>query len=113
MLASGWLDAGAFHLCQTQYARRLPDTPERMHADMGPVVFTTIHGPVLRDAILSVRHVGVADEGGQSAAALDGDVFWNPSGPYVPIGLSSLSMGHWILWSQMQTGEHRSSAQVF
>jgi uncharacterized protein (DUF2062 family) len=41
-----------------------------------------------------------------------GTFFGNPL-TYVPIGLSSLSMGHWILGSPMQRGEHRSFGGKF
>ena len=103
----GW--TRAFHYVKRRM-RRLPDTPERIARGIWAGVFTTFtpfYGMHFIVAALVSRVMR-----GNLLAALMGTFFGNPL-TYVPIGLSSLSMGHWILGSHMRTGEHRSFGGKF
>jgi uncharacterized protein (DUF2062 family) len=103
----GW--TRAFHYVKHRM-RRLPDTPERIARGIWAGVFTTFtpfYGLHFIVAALVSRLMQ-----GNLLAALMGTFFGNPL-TYVPIGLSSLSMGHWILGSAMLDGEHRSFGGKF
>lgn len=103
----GW--TRAFHYVKHRM-RRLPDTPERVARGIWAGVFTTFtpfYGMHFIVAALISRVMR-----GNLLAALMGTFFGNPL-TYVPIGLSSLSMGHWILGSRMTEGEHRSFGGKF
>ena len=103
----GW--TRAFHYVKHRM-RRLPDTPERIARGIWAGVFTTFtpfYGMHFIVAALISRAMR-----GNLLAALMATFFGNPL-TYVPIGLSSLSMGHWILGSPMIDGEHRSFGGKF
>ncbi|HDZ81940.1 MAG TPA: DUF2062 domain-containing protein [Roseobacter sp.] len=103
----GW--TRAFHYVKHRM-RRLPDTPERIARGIWAGVFTTFtpfYGLHFIVAALISRLMR-----GNLLAALMGTFFGNPL-TYVPIGISSLSMGHWILGTTMVEGENRSFGGKF
>ncbi|WP_371156858.1 DUF2062 domain-containing protein [Jannaschia sp. 2305UL9-9] len=81
--------------------RRLPDTPRKISRGIMAGVFTTftpfygLHFFVAAGVAWLVR--------GNVMAALLGTFFGNPL-TYVPIGVVSLNLGHWVLGTEM-TGE--------
>ena len=103
----GW--ARAFHYVKHR-VRRLPDSPERIARGIGAGVFTTFtpfYGIHFVIAALLAR-MGQ----GNILAALMATFFGNPL-TYVPIGIASLSTGHWILGTGMDEGVHRSFGGKF
>jgi uncharacterized protein (DUF2062 family) len=103
----GW--TRAFHYIKHR-VRRLPDSPERIARGIWAGVFAsctpfyTMHFVV---AYLVGRVVH-----GNILAALMGTFFGNPL-TYVPIGLSSLKIGHFLLGTEFKEGSHRSFAGKF
>lgn len=97
-----------------QYVRhrlsRLPDPPERIARGIWAGVFTTFtpfygfHFVIAGFLALIFR--------GNFIAALLSTFFGNPL-TYVPIGVVSLTTGHWMLGSEMQLDVEESLAQKF
>lgn len=86
----GW---GRAFLYVKHRIRRLPDSPERIARGLGVGVFTTFtpfYGVHFVVAALLARLLN-----GNILAALSGTFFGNPL-TYVPIGVISLQVGHWI-----------------
>lgn len=87
----GW---GRAFLYVKHRIRRLPDSPERIARGVGAGVFTTFtpfYGMHFVVAAIVARIIN-----GNILAALSGTFFGNPLS-YVPIGVISLQVGHWIL----------------
>ncbi len=87
----GW---GRAFLYVKHRIRRLPDSPERISRGVGVGVFTTFtpfYGMHFVVAAVMARLLN-----GNLLAALSGTFFGNPL-TYVPIGVISLQLGHWIL----------------
>ncbi|MBL4767103.1 MAG: DUF2062 domain-containing protein [Rhodobacteraceae bacterium] len=103
----GW--TRAFHYVKHR-VRRLPDSPERIARGIWAGVFAsctpfyTMHF-VVAYLMGRVMH-------GNILAALMGTFFGNPL-TYVPIGLSSLKVGHFLLGTKFEEGSHRSFAGKF
>ena len=103
----GW--SRAFHYVKHR-VHRLPDSPERIARGIWAGVFTTftpfygVHFVVA--AILSRVMQG------NLLAALMATFFGNPL-TYVPIGLVSLKMGHWMMGAELSETEHRSFGGKF
>lgn len=103
----GW--TRAFHYVKHR-VRRLPDSPERIARGIWAGVFTTftpfytMHFFVAAIIAWTMR--------GNILASLMATFFGNPL-TYVPIGIASLSTGHWILGTTMAEGEHRSFGGKF
>ncbi|AXI45060.1 DUF2062 domain-containing protein [Sulfitobacter sp. SK012] len=103
----GW--ARAFHYVKHRM-RRLPDSPERIARGIWAGVFTTFtpfYGLHFIVAGLASRVMR-----GNLLAALMATFFGNPL-TYVPIGLTSLKSGHWLLGTQMDAEVHRSFGGKF
>lgn len=97
-----------------QYVRhrvhRLPDSPERIARGVWAGVFTTftpLYGFHFLIAVLIARLMR-----GNMLASLMGTFFGNPL-TYVPIGIASLTTGHWILGTQVDQDVHRSFGGKF
>ncbi len=103
----GW--ARAFHYVKHR-VRRLPDSPERIARGIWAGVFTTFT-PFYTLHFLVAAIIAWAMRG-NIIASLMATFFGNPL-TYVPIGIASLSTGHWILGSKMAEGEHRSFGGKF
>lgn len=94
----GWRRAGLY---VKHRVRRLPDTPRRISRGVAAGVFTTftpfygLHFVVAALLALTMR--------GNVMAALLGTFFGNPL-TYVPIGVISLNLGHWLLGTRMRGG---------
>ncbi|QQA43265.1 DUF2062 domain-containing protein [Pelagovum pacificum] len=90
--------------------RRLPDTPEKIARGIWAGVFTTftpfygLHFIVSAALAKAMR--------GNIVAALLATFFGNPL-TYVPIGIISLRVGHWILGSQPPWGMEHSLLRMF
>ena len=103
----GWTRAALY---VKHRVRRLPDTPERIARGIGAGVFTTftpfygLHFVVAAIVAKLCR--------GNILAALMGTFFGNPL-TYVPIGLISLKMGHFILGTNFDDRAHRSFGGKF
>ena len=103
----GWTRAALY---VKHRVRRLPDTPERIARGIGAGVFTTftpfygLHFVVAAIVAKLCR--------GHILAALMGTFFGNPL-TYVPIGLISLKMGHFILGTNFDDRAHRSFGGKF
>jgi uncharacterized protein len=103
----GW--TRAFHYIKHR-VRRLPDSPERIARGIWAGVFAsctpfyTMHF-VVAYLMGRVMH-------GNILAALMGTFFGNPL-TYVPIGLSSLKIGHFLLGTEFKEDAHRSFAGKF
>jgi len=98
----GW--TRAFHYVKHRM-RRLPDSPERIARGIWAGVFTTFtpfYGIHFVIAALIARGMQ-----GNILAALMSTFFGNPL-TYVPIGIVSLSTGHWILGSRVDEVTQRS-----
>ncbi len=103
----GW--TRAFHYIKHRM-RRLPDSPERIARGIWAGVFTTFtpfYGMHFIVAALISRVMQ-----GNLLAALMATFFGNPL-TYVPIGLSALKTGHWILGTRVDVQEHRSFGGKF
>ncbi|MEM1351208.1 MAG: DUF2062 domain-containing protein [Pseudomonadota bacterium] len=98
----GW--ARAFHYVKHRM-RRLPDSPERIARGIFAGVFTAftpfygLHFFVAAGIAFVIR--------GNMIAALMATFFGNPV-TYVPIGVASLSTGHWLLGTKMGKDVERS-----
>ena len=103
----GW--TRAFHYVKHRM-QRLPDTPERIARGMIAGVFTTFT-PFYGLHFLIAAFIARVMQG-NFLAALMATFFGNPL-TYVPIGLTSLSTGHWILGSRMREDEQRSFGGKF
>ncbi|MQQ08668.1 DUF2062 domain-containing protein [Epibacterium sp. SM1979] len=91
----GW---GRAFLYVKHRIRRLPDSPERIARGVGVGVFTTFtpfYGMHFVVAAILARLFN-----GNILAALSGTFFGNPL-TYVPIGVVSLQVGHWILGADL------------
>lgn len=90
--------------------RRLPDTPEKISRGIWAGVFTaftpfyTVHFVIAALLAKLLR--------GNILAALMGTFFGNPL-TYVPIGVSALWTGHWILGTQPDPDMDRSLGRSF
>jgi hypothetical protein len=103
----GW--TRAFHYVKHRM-RRLPDTPERIARGIWAGVFTTFTPFYGLHFIVAAFLAQIMR--GNILAALMGTFFGNPL-TYVPIGLSALKTGHWILGTRMSEGEQRSFGGKF
>ena len=103
----GW--ARAFHYVKHRM-RRLPDSPERIARGIWAGVFTTFT-PFYGLHFVVAALIGRLTQG-NLLAALMATFFGNPL-TYVPIGLTSLTMGHWILGTDVGEGAHRSFGGKF
>ncbi|MBL3703741.1 DUF2062 domain-containing protein [Sulfitobacter sp. BDSS02] len=90
--------------------RRLPDTPERIARGIGAGVFTTFTPFYGMHFIVAAIVAKLCR--GNILAALMGTFFGNPL-TYVPIGLISLKMGHFILGTNFDDRAHRSFGGKF
>lgn len=97
-----------------QYVRhrvhRLPDSPERIARGIWAGVFTTftpLYGFHFLIAVLIARLMR-----GNMLASLMATFFGNPL-TYVPIGIASLTTGHWLLGTQKSADDHRSFGGKF
>lgn len=103
----GW--TRAFHYLKHR-VRRLPDSPERIARGIWAGVFSactpfyTLHFVV---AYLMGRIIR-----GNILAALMSTFFGNPL-TYLPIGLSALKIGNFLLGTEFEEGSHRSFAGKF
>lgn len=103
----GW--TRAFHYLKHR-VHRLPDSPERIARGIWAGVFAactpfyTLHFVV---AYLMGRIIR-----GNILAALIGTFFGNPL-TYLPIGLSALKIGHFLLGTEFEEDSHRSFAGKF
>lgn len=103
----GWLRAFGY---VKHRVRRLPDTPEKIARGVGAGVFTTFtpfFGLHFIIAYLTARLFR-----GNILAALLGTFFGNPL-TYVPIAVTSLTIGHFILGTRPQHGFERSLSEKF
>ncbi len=103
----GWLRAFGY---VKHRVRRLPDTPEKIARGVWAGVFTTFtpfFGFHFITAYIIARVVR-----GNILAALLGTFFGNPL-TYVPIAVTSLTTGHFILGTRPQHGFERSLSQKF
>ena len=103
----GW--TRAFHYIKHRM-RRLPDSPERIARGIWAGVFTTFT-PFYGLHFIVAAGVSRAMQG-NLLAALMATFFGNPL-TYVPIGLTSLKTGHWILGTKMDESAHRSFGGKF
>ena len=103
----GW--ARAFEYVKHR-VRRLPDTPEKISRGIWAGVFTTFtpfYGLHFIVAALIAKLMR-----GNILAALMATFFGNPL-TYVPIGVVSLTTGHWLLGSRPEDGIERSLGATF
>lgn len=103
----GWLRAFGY---VKHRVRRLPDTPEKIARGVAAGVFTTFtpfFGFHFITAYLIARLVR-----GNILAALLGTFFGNPL-TYVPIAVTSLTVGHFILGTRPQHDFEHSLSQKF
>lgn len=103
----GW--TRAFHYVKHRM-RRLPDSPERIARGIWAGVFTCftpLYGLHFVIAALLAQAMR-----GNILAALMGTFFGNPL-TYLPIGLTALSTGHWILGTEVDREDHRSFGGKF
>lgn len=103
----GW--KRAFHYVKHRM-RRLPDSPERIGRGIWAGVFTSfspLYGLHFVIAVVLARIMR-----GNYLASLMGTFFGNPL-TYVPIGVTALQTGHWLLGTEMKEGEHRSFGGKF
>jgi uncharacterized protein len=103
----GW--TRAFHYVKHRM-RRLPDSPERIARGIWAGVFTCftpLYGLHFVIAALVAQMMR-----GNILAALMGTFFGNPL-TYLPIGLTALSTGHWILGTEVDREDHRSFGGKF
>ncbi|UWR22901.1 DUF2062 domain-containing protein [Sulfitobacter sp. S190] len=103
----GW--TRAFHYVKHRM-RRLPDSPERIARGIWAGVFTTFT-PFYTLHFL-VAYLVARGMRGNVLAALMATFFGNPL-TYVPIGIASLSTGHWLLGTQMDEAVQRSFGGKF
>ncbi|MEP0963455.1 MAG: DUF2062 domain-containing protein [Roseobacter sp.] len=103
----GW--TRAFHYVKHRM-RRLPDSPERIARGIFGGVFASFtpfygfHFFIAAGLAYLMR--------GNVLASLMATFFGNPL-TYVPIGVSALTTGHWILGDQVSEGVHRSFGGKF
>ncbi|TMM52979.1 DUF2062 domain-containing protein [Sulfitobacter sabulilitoris] len=103
----GW--ARAFHYVKHR-VRRLPDSPERIARGIWAGVFTTFtpfYGLHFLVAAALARMMR-----GNILASLMATFFGNPL-TYVPIGIASLSTGHWLLGTTLDARTQRSFGGKF
>jgi len=103
----GWLRAYGY---VKHRVRRLPDTPEKIARGVAAGVFTTftpLFGLHFLTAYLFARLLR-----GNILAALLGTFFGNPL-TYVPIAVTSLTTGHFMLGTRPETGFEHSLAEKF
>ena len=103
----GWTRAALY---VKHRVRRLPDTPERIARGIGAGVFTTFTPFYGMHFIVAAIVAKLCR--GNILAALMGTFFGNPL-TYVPIGLISLKMGHFILGTNFDDRAHRSFGGKF
>jgi uncharacterized protein (DUF2062 family) len=103
----GW--TRAFHYVKHR-VRRLPDSPERIARGIWAGVFTTFTPFYTMHFFIAALIAWVLR--GNILASLMATFFGNPL-TYVPIGIASLTTGHWLLGTQMEEGEHRSFGGKF
>jgi uncharacterized protein (DUF2062 family) len=103
----GW--TRAFHYVKHR-VRRLPDSPERIARGIWAGVFTTFTPFYTLHFVIAALISWVLR--GNIVASLMATFFGNPL-TYVPIGIASLSTGHWLLGTEMEEGEHRSFGGKF
>jgi uncharacterized protein (DUF2062 family) len=103
----GW--ARAFHYVKHRI-HRLPDSPERIARGIWAGVFaafTPFYGLHFIVAALLAKAMR-----GNFIASLMGTFFGNPL-TYVPIGISALTTGNWLLGTKFDEGVHRSFGGKF
>jgi len=97
-----------------QYVRhrlsRLPDPPERIARGIWAGVFTTFT-PFYGFHFFIAAFIAFVMRGNILAALLS-TFFGNPL-TYVPIGVVALTMGHWLLGSEMQLDVESSLGEKF
>lgn len=103
----GW--TRAFHYIKHRI-HRLPDSPERIARGIWAGVFASCT-PFYTMHFLVAYLMGRVMHG-NILAAMMGTFFGNPL-TYVPIGLSSLKIGHFLLGTEFEEGSHRSFAGKF
>ncbi len=103
----GWTRAALY---VKHRVRRLPDTPERIARGIGAGVFTTFTPFYGMHFVVAAIVAKLCR--GNILAALMGTFFGNPL-TYVPIGLISLKMGHFILGTNFDDRAHRSFGGKF
>lgn len=103
----GW--TRAFHYVKHR-VRRLPDSPERIARGIWAGVFTTFTPFYGLHFVVAALIARIAQ--GNILAALMGTFFGNPL-TYLPIGIASLTTGHWLLGTRMEEGIERSLAGKF
>ncbi|XDA98762.1 DUF2062 domain-containing protein [Sulfitobacter sp. LCG007] len=103
----GW--TRAFHYVKHR-VRRLPDSPERIARGIGAGVFTSFTPFYGMHFIVAALLAVVAR--GNVLAALMGTFFGNPL-TYLPIGISALTTGHWLLGRHMDEDIERSLGGKF
>ena len=103
----GW--ARAFHYVKHRM-RRLPDSPERIARGIWAGIFTSFTPFFGLHFIIAALIARIMR--GNMLAALMGTFFGNPL-TYLPIGLSALATGHWVLGTQVDANEHRSFGEKF
>lgn len=103
----GW--ARAFEYVKHR-VRRLPDTPEKISRGIWAGVFTTFTPFYGLHFIVAVSIARVMR--GNILAALLGTFFGNPL-TYLPIGVASLTTGHFLLGTRPEQGFNRSLGDKF
>ena len=112
MLELLWPKGGwnrAFHYVKHR-VHRLPDSPERIARGIFAGVFTTFtpfYGFHFIVAAVLARLMH-----GNIIASLMATFFGNPL-TYVPIGIASLTTGHWLLGTEVDSENHRSFGGKF
>ncbi|MDW4500512.1 DUF2062 domain-containing protein [Sulfitobacter sp. D35] len=103
----GW--TRAFHYVKHR-VRRLPDSPERIARGVWAGVFTTFTPFYGLHFVVAALIASIGR--GNILAALMATFFGNPL-TYLPIGIASLTTGHWLLGSRMEEGIERSLGGKF